>query len=296
MPVRLLCAVALSIAILPAANPIDEIHRGNFARPRSSRKELNLLDWNIDRGTRLEKIAAGIASQRPDIATLQEVDLNARRSGFKDIARELATRLKLNFVFAPEFQELGQGSSGEPAYHGQAILTSLPIRSTRVLRFATQSGFWKPHRYLPSWALFQRRLGGRLALITELDLNNHTLVVYNLHLESRSFGRIQYEQLKEVLKDAERYPKKTPIVIAGDINTKYPHSIREVMELMRGAGYHSAFGEQHERTHVLIGDLDWIFAKGPLQLSGAKVHKDMPGSDHFALSAQLRPEGNRASL
>ncbi|MGA2597911.1 MAG: hypothetical protein ABSH09_13085 [Bryobacteraceae bacterium] len=62
-------------------------------------------------------------------------------------------------------------------------------------------------------------------------------------------------------------------------------------KLMRDAGYQSAFGDQHVRTHVIVGDLDWIFARGPVRLSDAKVHREMPGSDHWAVSAGERVAG-----
>jgi|SRR5271165_484779 len=80
------------------------------------------------------------------------------------------------------------------------------------------------------------------------------------------------------------------VVVAGDINTKYPHSIAEVSKLMRESGYRSAFGDKHVRTHVIVGDLDWIFARGPVRLSDGKVHRDMPGPDHWAVSARLAGE------
>lgn len=292
---RAASALLLSVALLTAADAMNEIRRGHFARQVPASNELKVLDWNIDRGTQLEKIAAGIASQEPDVAILQEVDLNARRSGFQDIAQELAKRLKLNYVYATEFQELGQASSGQPAYHGQAILTSLPIRSSRMLRFKSQSGFWKPRPYLPKWGLFQRRLGGRLALIAELEYRGRVLVVYDLHLESRSGGEIQYEQLKEVLADADQYPKDTPVVIAGDFNSKYRHSQATISQELARRGYEDAFGGRNERTHFLIGSVDYIFARGPIQIAGAKVHHEVHGSDHFPISARLVSNVQHAS-
>jgi endonuclease/exonuclease/phosphatase family metal-dependent hydrolase len=266
---------------------MNEIRRGDFARHAPAPTELKVLDWNIDRGTQLEKIASGLTSQQPDLAILQEVDLNARRSGSQDVAQELAKRLSLNYVFATEFQELGQSSSGEPAYHGQAILTSLPIRSSRALRFENQSAFWKPRPYLPKWGLFQRRLGGRLALIAELEYPGGVLVVYDLHLESRSAGAIQYEQLKEVLADADRYPKGTPIVIAGDLNTKYRHSQTTIVQELIQRGYEDGFGGRNERTHFFIGSVDYIFVRGPIRIADTKVHRNIHGSDHYAISARL---------
>lgn len=72
-----------------------------FANPALHKTALTLLDWNIDRGTRLHQTAAGMHSQKPDLAILHEVDLNARRSDFKDVAHELAEHLKMNFAFVP---------------------------------------------------------------------------------------------------------------------------------------------------------------------------------------------------
>src|SRR5258708_28573412 len=112
-------AVRLPAALLPASNVMDEIRQGSFARPTPAPQHLNVLDWNIDRGTQLDRIAAAMEAQQPGLMILQEVDLNARRSNRVDVAQELAKRLSLNYVFAPEFQELGQGSSDDPAYHGQ---------------------------------------------------------------------------------------------------------------------------------------------------------------------------------
>jgi hypothetical protein len=34
--------------------------------------------------------------------------------------------LRMPYLFAAEFEELGQSSRDSPAYHGQAILTSWP--------------------------------------------------------------------------------------------------------------------------------------------------------------------------
>ncbi len=286
---KVVCALALSAVLLAAADTMNEIRSGNFAPKKRAAAELRLLDWNIERGERLDQIAGGIESQGPDLAILQEVDLNARRTHHLDIAKELARRLKLNFVFGTEFQELSQSSAGEPAYHGNAILTSLRIRSPRIIRFAAQSGFWQPRSFLPQWGFLQRRLGGRMALVAELDYHGRTLVVYNLHLESRSGGDIQFAELKEVLADAARYSASTPIVIAGDLNTKYRRSMIQVVEELTRQGYENAFGERSERTHVFVGSLDYIFARGPIQLREGRVHRDMHGSDHFPVSAELIP-------
>jgi endonuclease/exonuclease/phosphatase family metal-dependent hydrolase len=156
-----------------------------LAAPDPLKPALKLLTWNIERGLRLAEIAAAIKQEAPDVCLLQEVDVNARRTGRQNIAESLARQLGYNYVAVAEFQELGQGEAESPAFQTQAILTSLPIRSVRIIRFENQTGFWRPKWYLPNWSVFQRRSGGRVALVAELDTSESRLVVYNLHLESR---------------------------------------------------------------------------------------------------------------
>ncbi len=223
----------------------------------------------------------------PDLCIFQEVDLGARRSGGIDVARKLAETFQMNYVFAPEFEELSQGTPENPAYHGQALLTKLPIRSSRMLRFTHQSGFWKPRHLLnSSLPLWQRREGGRIALITELDNGGKPLVVYDLHLESRGNDQLRLAQLEEVLADAQRYPPETSVIIAGDLNTKPPRSA--LVPRLRQAGYRNAFGDRHVRTHLIIGALDFVFVRGPIELGEANVVRGVDGSDHFPITVAVR--------
>jgi len=193
-------------------------------------------------------------SQQPDLCLFQEVDLGARRTHARDIARVLAEDFKMNFAFAPEFLELGQKTNDGAAYQGQAILSKLPIRSTRILRFQHQSGFWKPRPLMfSSLSIMQRREGGRIAQVSEIDNAGQLLVVYNLHLESRAGEVFRLAQLDEVLADAGRYPPGTPVIVAGDLNTMSRHS--PLVDHLRAAGYRSAFGDKRVRTHILVGAL-----------------------------------------
>jgi endonuclease/exonuclease/phosphatase family metal-dependent hydrolase len=248
-------------------------------------KSIRVVTWNIDRGEELNIIGTELERNPADLYLLQEVDWNAARSGLKDEALDLAWRLHLNVVYGVEFEELSQERNG-PAFIGQATLTRLPIRSSRVLRFKRQSGWWKPRAWIPSSLPFmQRRLGNRIALVTELEFAGRLLVVYNAHLESRSFGRIQSEQLDEILADAKRYPPGTAIILGGDLNTKYLPSI--FLHKLENAGFQSATGEHIERTHKIAMALDWIFSKGPVRLEEGRVRRDVKGSDHYPIYAEL---------
>jgi len=284
--------LALSVAFAgaadsPAPNPLDTIRAGTYSHSSRPSKNARLLNWNIDRGKHLDGILATIRENKPDICIFQEVDLGARRTQGMDVAEELAKTTGMNYAFAPEFEELSQSTQEGAAYHGQATLTTMPIRSSRILRFAHQSGFWKPNPLLISkLPLWQRREGGRIALVTELDNGGKMLVVYNLHLESRGSEQGRLLQLNEVLADAERYPPETPVIVAGDLNTKTRTS--PVIPRLRQAGYRSAFGDRKVRTHMIIGDLDWIFARGAIQFEDPRVYPEAHASDHFPISVEAK--------
>ena len=284
--------LALSVALAgaadsPAPNPLDTIRAGTYAHSSASLHTARLLNWNIDRGKHLDGILATIRESKPDLCIFQEVDLGARRTQGMDVAEELAKKTGMNYAFAPEFEELSQSTHEGAAYHGQATLTTMPIRSSRILRFAHQSGFWKPnHLLMSSLSIWQRREGGRIALVTELENGGKTLVVYNLHLESRGSEQGRLLQLNEVLADAERYPPETPVIVAGDLNTKIRTS--PVIPRLKEAGYRSAFGDHKVRTHVIIGALDWIFARGPIQFDDPHVYPEAHASDHFPISVEAK--------
>jgi endonuclease/exonuclease/phosphatase family metal-dependent hydrolase len=284
--------MALSLAWAKAADPpspnsLETIRAGNYSKSAKYHNRATVLNWNIDRGKHLNRILAALRDTSPDLAMFQEVDLDARRTHAMDVARELAQAAGLNYAFAPEFEELGQSTSETAAYQGQATLTRFPIRSARLLRFVHQTGFWKPRPLLISRVpILQRREGGRIALITELDNAGRPIVVYNLHLESKFYEHLRLEQLNEVLADAERYPQQTPVIIAGDFNTFNRSSA--VITRLRQAGYRSAFGGRRVRTHVILGALDWVFVRGNIQIESARVLRNLHASDHDPLSVVLR--------
>ncbi len=255
--------------------------------PNGSQKSIRIVSWNIDRGEQLNVVASELARDPADLCMLQEVDWNTNRSGQADIAAELANRLHLNLSYAIEFEELSQ-EHGREAFIGQATLTRLPIRQSRVLRFHRQSSWWQPHSWIPSSVpLMQRRLGSRIALVNELEFAGRPLIVYNVHLESRSFGSIQSEQLDEILRDLKKYPPNTAAIIGGDFNSKYFPSA--FLKKFEREGFQSALGQHIERTHAIAMALDWIFARG-VKLENGKVRKDLKGSDHYPIYARLAAE------
>jgi endonuclease/exonuclease/phosphatase family metal-dependent hydrolase len=271
-----------------------DICLGNFAPPRWASwppDSIRVVDWNIDRGLRLQEIIEFLDAQRADVLILQEVDLNARRTGYRNIAEEIARQLRMNYVFGCEFQELAQGRRDSPAFHGQATLSCWPLQAPRVIRFRHQSDFWKPKWFLPRTEPFQQRLGGRIALVTEVKLRAHPVVTYNVHLESRGDKQLKLLQLSETLDDVRQYPRSQPVVLAGDLNLDLS---RSPAVAFGPAGFHSAIALPSPHTTTARGifrhgrAIDCAYLAGPIQSKSSRVFNDVNASDHFPLLLEMR--------
>jgi endonuclease/exonuclease/phosphatase family metal-dependent hydrolase len=224
------------------------------------------------------------------------VDLNARRTQHRDIACELARSLELNYVFGTEFQEPGAGSGGSPAHHGQATLSPWPLSNGRIIRFQCQSNFWKPRWYIPQIELFQRRLGGRIALVTETLIYDRRLVTYNLHLESRGKDVLRLQQPREALEDAKRYSESSVVIVGGDFNLDSGNC--EAIATLASARLHDAVRLlelpttmarvpfQHSRC------IDWIYISDEVRSDGL-VHNTVQGSDHYPVSLNFPQTNHR---
>jgi endonuclease/exonuclease/phosphatase family metal-dependent hydrolase len=262
--------------------------RWQFWRPLAIR----VVNWNIDRGLRLPEITDFLASQRPDLLTLQEVDLNARRTHFQNVAEDLARKLGMNYIFGREFEELTQGSRTSPAYHGQATLSRWRLKNAHVIRFRSQSGFWRPRWFLPRSEPFQERLGGRIALVTEVDVRGSGFTVYNLHLESRGNNTLRLSQLREVLDDAARYVPQVPTLLAGDMN--FDISEGHTAALIERTGFRNVLGQSRSYTRPARSvfsnprSIDWALVSGSVEVTRGQVHATVNASDHFPISFTLR--------
>lgn len=283
----LVAGLTLAQSLPPLFNKPREF---DCVKPHGELRSLRVVTWNIDHGANLDRITAALKKESADICLFQEVDWGDKRSGNADIAQALARALQLNAAFGIEFEELGQErNGGEHAYTGQATLTRLPVKRTRILRFAAQTNFWKPRGWIPSAIpLTQRRLGNRIALVSDMELNGQRLVVYNTHLESRSFGHLQMSQIDEMLADLKaNYPPETAAILGGDLNTKYFPST--YVHKLERQGFRSVTGNRITRTHRIAMALDWIFARGNFRFENAGVRKDVGGSDHFPIYAEIFP-------
>jgi endonuclease/exonuclease/phosphatase family metal-dependent hydrolase len=272
---------------------MQEIETGSFSPPRLvliPPDSIRVVNWNIDRGLRLQRVIEFLAGAKAHVVLLQESDLNARRTHHLNIAREIAQKLQMNYVFGREFQELTQGSRASPAYHGQATLSRWPLLNSRIIRFQKQSNFWRPRWFLPEIEPFQERIGGRLALVCETIIAGKPVVTYNLHLESKGDDALRCSQIDETLQDARRYDTSMPIVLAGDFNLDASGGPAAIA--IGRAQFQDAFTNRHARTtpHSFLEQgrtIDWIFTRGPIRAVESRVHCSISASDHYPLSVTL---------
>lgn len=276
---------------------MEEIEAGSFANksfPRLWPETVRVMSWNINRGLEFNGIVNFLEACSADLILLQEADINAHRTGRRNIPREIAQALQMNYVFGREFQELSQGSPTNPAYHGQATLSRLPLSNARLLRFRDQSTFWRPRWFVPPLQLAQRRVGGRMALICELTFGVGTILLYNLHLESRGSDELRIRQLSEVLDDMRLQPPEIPVLLAGDFNCDLAQE--RALSLIAGAGIDNPFAwpvggrTVMKVTHGKAAAIDWMLTRGALSASRPAIHESITASDHFPLSLELHKQ------
>ena len=251
-----------------------------------------MVDWNIDRGLQLDGVIEFLSGTKADLILLQEVDLNARRTRQLNVAREIAQKLQMNYIFGREFQELSQGSQTSPAFHGQATLSPWPLSNPRILRFRRQSNFWRPRWFLPDFEPFQERIGGRIALVAEASIAGRRVVTYNLHLESRGDDVLRCSQLDECLGDSRRYKSIIPIVLAGDFNLDISRSHAAGSGIRQAQFLGTAASEPVRTTppRSLFDrgrPIDWIFTRGSVRAAGLQIYDSVSASDHYPLSVLL---------
>jgi endonuclease/exonuclease/phosphatase family metal-dependent hydrolase len=272
---------------------LDWIETGFFGprAPLSMQPEsLHVVSWNIARGFRFDAISEFLLSANADLILLQESDRSCRRTAYRNVASELAQKLGMQYVFGIAFQELGQGSPGHTAHHGQTTLSRWPLSEARILRFRSQSRFWRPHWWIPQLGAFQRRIGGRMALVTHVAFGNHSLTVYNVHLESRNGDQLRRSQLAELLNDTRQCDSDNQLLVAGDFN--FDLTATSKSSVVHQAGFENPFAAVGlptiPRSFQGRRAIDWILIRGDAKTRSPEVHDSVAASDHYPLSLTLR--------
>ncbi len=193
---------------------------GGFAAADAPAKaSYRFLAWNIERGieyeSQLREFKGHAYLRSADVLLLTETDVGMARSGNRNIARELARELGLNYAFAPCYLNLSKGAGVEHeadgendvGLHGNALLSRYPLRNTR--RIALGNGRDKMRGR-------EKRLGQQAAIIADVELPGLPLTACSVHLDAQSRQRHRRDQMELVITGL---PSAGPAVIGGDWNT-----------------------------------------------------------------------------
>ena len=181
----------------------DWIETGSFTSSASApvrQESLHVVCWNIARGCQISAITEFLVAANADLILLQESDRNTRRTGDRNVAKELAQTLGMNYAFGVEFQNWGRA----PTRHRRSTdrprfpVGRCPARGSSALA-AKMENSGRHNGGYRRCLHFKRRLGGRMALVTQLAVGNVEPLVYNLHLESRNGDELRLAQLTELL-------------------------------------------------------------------------------------------------
>ena len=174
---------------------------------------LDVLMFNMERGVHLEELGDFLETcpqvMPYDVILANELDDGCVRSGKRDTTAELAKRLGMNYVFGLEFIELVNGEDPK-GYHGNAIFSRWPIVQAKIIRLPEQYNWYFDR---------QRRIGGRLAILAELDVAGTHVGVATIHLENRTHSEGRKAQLDVILAAAEEMFAGMPVILGGDLNT-----------------------------------------------------------------------------
>lgn len=158
---------------------------------------LRVLTYNIKHGrgnddiVNLDRTAAVIRTQKPDIVGLQEVDEGAERSGRVAEAEYLGKLLELNHAFG-RFMDYQGGA------YGMAILSRFPIEATEEVRL--------PEGNEP-----------RVALSVRVRLpDNQPLTIVNVHFDWVRDDGFRFAQAEALTKYLDGL--KMPYILLGDFN------------------------------------------------------------------------------
>jgi endonuclease/exonuclease/phosphatase family metal-dependent hydrolase len=190
--------------------------------PARSGATVRVGHWNLEHGNRFDAIARALETHPSlagaDLVTLNEVDLGMARSGNRDVARELASRLGLHAAWGALFLESTRGRDDDAltaaphdnaeSLFGLAMLSRWPLANARLIPLPG-----------PERLLFEReRMAGRfVALVCDVAHPTRPFVAATVHLEVHRTRAHRAAQMRRVLESLRGETR--PVVIAGDWNT-----------------------------------------------------------------------------
>jgi endonuclease/exonuclease/phosphatase family metal-dependent hydrolase len=179
--------------------------------------------WNVQRGRRPPRLAARLRASGAGVCLLSELDSGMARTQNTDVADAIATDLGAGHVYGVEFVELGlgdeterreaAGAGNERGLHGNAIVSVAALGDPALVRLPDAG---------PGWFAAdspQPRVGGRVAVVARVSIDDVGVEVASTHLENRSDPAHRAEQMEVLLQAVDARSGGGPAIVGGDLNT-----------------------------------------------------------------------------
>ncbi len=224
-------ALILAFLMMTAckAEKLNASGENNYTAPvlQEGKQELTVMTYNVkncDNGEKISEIAEDIQKYSPDVVCVQEIDMNVSRSGKRDVLKELADNVQMNYCFFPAIRLQG-------GTYGVGILSAYPLENCSLQPLDVRKG--DEERVLAS---------------AEITVNGQTVHIYNTHLSFEdSQTRLQQIQAVNTV-----LVQNTPFILTGDFNAE---SFEEFSNL---SGVNAANTEETP-YQTYIGDDDTVF-------------------------------------
>ena len=265
---------------------------------------LTIAAWNVERCLFPKETADKLRTEGADIVLLSEVDHGMARTRQRHTTEAVAAHLGMAYIYGVEFFELGLGSPTEREFcedtenargwHGNAILSAVPFNRVALVRL-DDHGHWFSTEFGADPG--QPRIGGRMALLAEVETEKGPICVVSTHLESNSNEAHRAAQFDILMDAIDDFAPDLPAVIGGDLNTgnhmppDFDWQSETLFENARNRGYHwdgtaegmttrpSLITRHPDRTMKL----DWFACRG-LTAQAPRIVSSMNGevplSDH----------------
>lgn len=180
---------------------------------------LRVVSWNIERGKQLDGIISywkdNDELSKADIILAVESDNGMGRTSNRNVAKEMAEALGMNYCFAPSYLVLGKGAVGETSHkeknttalHGTAILSKYPILEAKGIEVPPVKEVFHSS---------EKRMGCKKGLVAKIQLANKSIAIGAIHIDLSSTAQDRANQLEAVIKGL---PKADMHLVGGDWNT-----------------------------------------------------------------------------
>ena len=217
----------------------------------------------------LDRTAAVIRAQNPDLVALQEVGRHwSADSDFRDQAVELEPRLDMASVYGANLDRDPPHPGAPRRQYGTAILSAWPLLASQNI-------------HLPRATADNEQRG---LLVADVDLDGTPLRLFNAHLGVGAEERRL--QVQAILDEVDR--TSVPHALLGDLNAR-PDAPELAPLFARFGDAWAVAGEGDGFTFPASAPksrIDYVLVSPQLEVRGANVPA-LPGSDHLALVCEL---------